>query len=80
MLNHSPPKQRGSVFIFLNFYMAESLYKFIQLFSLGKISTAKTESLSVKHMNETQDRSKGAGKKRFSKFLMSKKVPGVENY
>lgn len=60
--------------------MVESLYKFIQLFSSGKISTATTESLSVKHVSETQGRTKGAGKKRFSKFLMSKKVPGVENY
>lgn len=60
--------------------MVESLCKFIQLFSSGRTSTATTESLSVEQMSETQGRSKGAGKKMLSKFLMSQKVPGVENY
>lgn len=80
MINHPAPKQRGSVFLFLNFYMVESLYNVIQLFSSGKTSTAMTESFSVKHMSETYGRNKGAGKKMLSKFLMSKRVPGVENY
>lgn len=53
--------------------MVESLYKFIQPFSSGKRPTATTQSLSVEHMSETQDRNQGAGKKMLSKFLMSKK-------
>lgn len=53
--------------------MVESLYKFIQPFSSGKRRTATTQSLSVEHMSETQDRNQGAGKKMLSKFLMSKK-------
>lgn len=68
MLNHPALKQRGSVFFFLNIYMVDSLYKFIQLFYSGKTSTATTESLSVEHMSEAQGRSKGAGKKMLSKF------------